>query len=90
MATQLDVIKSLHNLIVFDSKDYSLSPRDAWIYGIICGWDGPSMKSLASKFRWNDDTVERLRALRKCWRDTESKLERAKAKTSKEKLPDGQ
>lgn len=30
--------KSLHDTIVYDSKDYSLNRRDMWIYGIVVGW----------------------------------------------------
>lgn len=39
-----DAMQSLRNTIVFDSKDYSASRRDAWVYGIVVGWDGlPSL-----------------------------------------------
>lgn len=71
MATQLEVMQSLHECIVFDAKDYSASKRDAWIYGIIVGWDGPAMRELKAKFGWSDATVERMRALRESWRRTE-------------------
>lgn len=79
MSTLLDVIESLHRTVVFDSKDYSISKRDAWLYGIVCGWDGPSMTSLAKKFGWSDEDVERLRSLRRVWTNTESRQRRVKA-----------
>lgn len=32
-------LDSLESTLAFDSRDWSLSKRDAWIYGIICGWE---------------------------------------------------
>jgi hypothetical protein len=32
-------LDSLESTLAFDSRDWSLSRRDAWIYGIICGWE---------------------------------------------------
>lgn len=75
-----DAMQSLRNTIVFDSKDYSASRRDAWVYGIVVGWDGPSMRSLKTKFSWDDADVSRLRKLRAAWRAQERKNERKPVK----------
>ncbi|MTI49480.1 MAG: hypothetical protein FH761_16730 [Firmicutes bacterium] len=57
------VAKSLHEAIAFDSKDYSINRTDAWLYGIIIGWDNSSIKELQNKFDWTDLTCERLKCL---------------------------
>lgn len=41
--------------IVFDSRDWVENKRDAWIYGIVVGWDDDSLNELAQKFRWDKD-----------------------------------
>jgi len=32
-------LESLERALAFDSRDWSQNKRDAWIYGIICGWE---------------------------------------------------
>lgn len=55
---------SLHNLLVFNVRDWGSYPDDAWLYGVVVGWDGPSMVELAKKHGWSKETVARLRKLR--------------------------
>jgi hypothetical protein len=55
---------SLHDLLVFNVRDWGQDSADAWLYGVIVGWDGPAMKELAEKHRWSSETVARLRRLR--------------------------
>ena len=62
-----DPKESLFNCVVFDSRDWSLEKTDAWIYGIIVGWDEASLESLKNKFRWDDKTVQRLKSLNETW-----------------------
>jgi hypothetical protein len=72
MAKMLDVMDALSTVIALDSKDYATTSRDAWVYGIVVGWDGLSMAALANKFGWSPETVANLRSYRKafrtCWR----------------------
>lgn len=60
-----EALNSLRRIIAFDSKDYAQCSRDAWIYGIVLGWDARSIKELKAKFSWSDDTIARLRKYRK-------------------------
>jgi hypothetical protein len=39
-----EAIKSAQDAICLDSRDYSLHHRDAWIYGILVGWDEDQAK----------------------------------------------
>lgn len=70
---------SIGDTIAFDVRDWSQDKRMAWIYGIACGWDVERhnevdtdvMAELQAKFKWSDETVARLRRLRKRFRDAE-------------------
>lgn len=65
-----NIFESLHNSIVFDSKDWSLNKRDAWIYGIVVGWCGEDDKEnerifqeFNNSFGWDIDTWNRLQTM---------------------------
>lgn len=76
-ASPTDWRESLHNLLVFNARDWGASETDAWLWGVIVGWDGPSMKELATRHRWSEETVARLRSLRAAY--IREKTRRAKA-----------
>ncbi|RLL17998.1 hypothetical protein [Acinetobacter chengduensis] len=57
-------LESLRSAVVFSSKDYSSCKRDAWIYGIVVGWEGKALEEVSKKHRWDKETVERLKRLR--------------------------
>ena len=65
----MEVLQSLHGAIVFDSKDYSLNSRAAWIYGIVVGWgadeidEDDALPEVAEKHGWSDGDVRRLTRL---------------------------
>lgn len=40
------------------SKDFGCNKFDAWVYGIICGWDDASYKELAAIHNWSNDQIE--------------------------------
>lgn len=59
---------SLVNTLAFDPRDWSINRRDAWLWGIICGWDSDDpnedpMSEVAARHGWNDETVAQLRLL---------------------------
>jgi hypothetical protein len=64
---------SIVTSIATHSRDYGNDPTDAWVYGIVCGWDdGPdddsrAMIELAEKHGWTEDDVARLRRLHAKW-----------------------
>lgn len=55
--------KSLHDAVVFSSKDWSLTETNAWIYGIVVGWDVDSLNEIKRTFKWSDELVDRLKLL---------------------------
>lgn len=50
---------SLRKTILFSPRDWSLNPEDAWIYGIVIGWDW-SLPEVAHRHGWSSDVTERL------------------------------
>lgn len=58
-------LESLYDTVVFHSRDWSMHKRDAWIWGIVIGWDKESLEELKIEFRWPNETIERLKRLHK-------------------------
>lgn len=56
-------IESIDSVLAFATKDWSLDKNDAWIYGIVAGWDDDSLNELRVKFGWTRETVEELKRL---------------------------
>lgn len=57
-----DALKSLQATMAFDSRDWSVVRRDAWLYGIVVGWDD-ALPEVAKKHRWDAVDVARLKRL---------------------------
>ena len=55
--------RSLHSVIVFSPRDYAADPDDAWIYGIVVGWNN-SLDEVAEQHKWEPEEVDRLRSMR--------------------------
>lgn len=60
-------LESLHDTICLGSRDYSLNHRDAWIYGIVVGWD-EALPEVAEKHRWSTETISRLESMHKIYK----------------------
>lgn len=72
-----DPIEALRRIIATSSNDWSLHPGDAWLYGIVIGWDTDpddvildpgedpesAMQEVAARHGWCEDAVARLRLL---------------------------
>ena len=59
-----NIFESLGNCVAFHCRDWSADKRDAWIFGIVCGWDDEAMAEIAKKHRWQPIAVARLKRLR--------------------------
>ncbi len=53
-------IDSLIATITSDARDWSNNERDAWIYGIVVGWDD-ALPEIVKKFGWDNIDVIRLK-----------------------------
>lgn len=71
--TLKDVASSLEGVLAQSPRDWSLSKYDAWIYGIVNGWDSSdpgedAMSEVAARHRWDEATVQRLQELHAAFR----------------------
>lgn len=64
---EINILELLRILLIFDSRDWGTNPTDAWLYGIIVGWESESedmteaiYKEFSNKFRWNRATWNKL------------------------------
>jgi hypothetical protein len=57
-------LESLCTAVATDVRDWSLGRRDAWIYGIVCGWD-EAIGEVAARHGWTAEDVQRLKRLHK-------------------------
>ena len=57
--------ESIEQAMAFAVKDWSLDRRDAWIYGIVHGWD--DYEELCEKHGWSKEAKERLIRLHNSW-----------------------
>ena len=53
-------LDSLEESFAFDSRDWSSNRRDAWCYGIICGWGGAFVE-ICERFNFNQKRLKTLR-----------------------------
>ena len=55
-----DAMESLRSVIATDPRDWSIDRRDAWIWGLVIGWDQGSLDELKKIHGWTDDLAARL------------------------------
>lgn len=55
--------ESLEVCLANHVRDWSEDHRDAWIWGIVNGWDEESLAELRIKHGWSDASVKRLRKM---------------------------
>lgn len=67
MAENENIFDSLNDCIVFHVRDWAADKRDAWLWGIICGWDDESIAEVQAKHGWSDHATARLKRLRAQW-----------------------
>jgi hypothetical protein len=64
-----DVLDSLARTLAFSSRDWGANARDAWLWGILIGWDADepgeesAMYEMARSHGWSEATIARLRGL---------------------------
>jgi len=58
-------LESIECTLAFATKDWSIDKNDAWIYGIVAGWDDDSLAELQDKFHWGCSEIVRLKKLHK-------------------------
>lgn len=61
-------LQSAGRCLAFHPRDWAVDHRDAWLWGIVCGWPSEAMDECAAKFGWSDSDVADLRAMREAVR----------------------
>jgi hypothetical protein len=73
-----DVLDTLARVLAGDPRDWSLDRRDAWLWGVLCGWDCEdhpgtvecdetctnALATVAQRHGWNAVEVDVLRSMR--------------------------
>ena len=60
-----EALESAHTVLVHDARDWSLSSRDAWLYGLLVGWDDECLAEMLARHpQWKLEGIERLKRLR--------------------------
>ena len=65
MGVSVTIEDHLQCVFAFSPKDWGANKDDAWLYGIICGWDEDSIDELRAKFGWTDRDIDALKFRRK-------------------------
>jgi hypothetical protein len=56
--------ESLHDCLVFNSRDWTANKTDAWVYAIVVGFSDEALRRIAHRHGWDAETVRRLKQLR--------------------------
>ncbi|MEA5041568.1 MAG: hypothetical protein VB053_03390 [Oscillibacter ruminantium] len=56
-------LESLSMTVPFSCRDWATEKRDAWVWGIICGWSDDCQREFEQKFGWDVNTFGRLKRL---------------------------
>jgi hypothetical protein len=55
-----NAIQSLHTALACSTRDMSKDKLDAWVYGIVVGWDDDTLAELSKLHGWEESTIQRL------------------------------
>lgn len=74
---EMHPIASIQSTLAFDSRDWGKDRADAWLWGIVIGWDGDpengedsAMDEVAALHGWDAEAVARLRILHERFKAT--------------------
>jgi hypothetical protein len=59
-----EALTSAYRIVTADPRDWTANRHDAFLYGLLRGWDDPASEAaVADKHGWDDQFLERLRRL---------------------------
>lgn len=59
--------ESVKSCVAFHVRDWAADKRDAWLFGVVCGWDDEAMAEVSARHGWSAAEVGRLRRLHENW-----------------------
>ncbi|MGA5670037.1 hypothetical protein ACPCTG_31720 [Streptomyces pseudogriseolus] len=57
-------VTAVCNMMRVDSRDWAADRGDAYLWGVLVGWDDDALKEIAVKHRWNEHRVKYVREMR--------------------------
>lgn len=82
MTDLAEALSRVRRMVATDSRDWSRDRSDAWLYGLLCGWDcedqhehdddcgdDGAMRDVAADLGWSGEDVARLRRYRAAIRE---------------------
>jgi adenylate cyclase len=67
---------AVERCLAFHVRDWSTESRDAWLYGVVCGWNAAAMRELVEAHGWTPDQVKRLKQQHAAWKKLAKQMER--------------
>lgn len=64
-----EALDSIHSVLVFGARDWAENKHDAWLYGIIAGWDDELYEELSLEFKWTKEDTVRNKRLNKAYEE---------------------
>jgi hypothetical protein len=58
-----EALQSAGSCMATHPRDWGADRRDAWLWGLIIGWDDAAMAELVERYGWPQSEVERLKRL---------------------------
>lgn len=55
--------ESMRNIMAFSVRDWGQNGEDAWLWGIVMGWDDYCLRELQDKHGWSPEGIDRLKWL---------------------------
>lgn len=73
-AKDIDPFSALESALNCDPRDWARNPKDAWIYGIIVGWDDDALEEVARQFFWTGSATIRLKELHAAFKEAHDRF----------------
>ncbi|MFB7738299.1 hypothetical protein ACFC08_28705 [Streptomyces sp. NPDC056112] len=63
-ARALNAVRNYMRVAVGDTRDWTADRHDAYLWGVLIGWDDDALAEVAAKHRWNEHRVKYVREMR--------------------------
>lgn len=60
----LVAVQNYMRVAVDDRRDWTADRHDAYLYGVLAGWDDEALQEVAAKHRWNEHRIAYVRQMR--------------------------
>ncbi|WP_411098972.1 hypothetical protein [Streptomyces sp. x-45] len=64
IARAVNAVCNMMRVGVGDTRDWSADRHDAYLWGVLIGWDDDTLKNVAARHRWNEHRIHYVREMR--------------------------